>query len=96
MRRFKSPEQAQRFLEAFGPIYEHFAPKRHRLGAAAYRRELAASHGVIVTVRHHGELFVHELIEKPGSTPSVTERVLPVELVIRESCGATLQRTSPP
>lgn len=32
----------------------------------AYRRELAASHGVIVTVRHHGELFVHELIEKPG------------------------------
>jgi putative transposase len=41
MRRFKSPEQAQRFLAPFGPIYEHFAPKRHRLGAAAFRQELA-------------------------------------------------------
>jgi putative transposase len=44
MRRFKSPGHAQRFLESFGPIYEHFAPKRHLLGAAAFRQELARRH----------------------------------------------------
>jgi len=37
MRRFKSPVQAQRFLEPFGPIREHFCPGRHRLSAAQYR-----------------------------------------------------------
>jgi putative transposase len=42
MRRFKSPEQAQRFLEPFGPIYDHCCPQRHLLGAAAYRQELAS------------------------------------------------------
>ena len=41
MRRFKSPEQAQRFLEPFGPIREHFCPGRHRLSAACYREILA-------------------------------------------------------
>jgi putative transposase len=41
MGRFKSPEQAQRFLEPFGPIREPFCPRRERLGAAAYRRTLA-------------------------------------------------------
>ena len=42
MRRFKSPEQAQRFLEPFGPIYDHCCPRRHLLGAAAYRQALAS------------------------------------------------------
>ncbi|EFH85100.1 IS6 family transposase [Ktedonobacter racemifer] len=37
MRRFKSPGQAQRFLSAFGPILDHFRPKRHRLTARDYR-----------------------------------------------------------
>ncbi len=37
MRRFTSPEQAQRLLEPFGPIREHFCPGRHRLPAARYR-----------------------------------------------------------
>jgi UTP-glucose-1-phosphate uridylyltransferase len=32
----------------------------------AYRRELAASHGVIAAIGHHGELLMGELIEKPG------------------------------
>ena len=36
MRRFKSPGQAQRFLSAFGPILDHFRPKRHHLAAADY------------------------------------------------------------
>jgi putative transposase len=40
MRRFKSPLQAQRFLEPFGPIREHFSPGRHRLSAARYRAAL--------------------------------------------------------
>lgn len=42
MRRFKSPEQAQRFLEPFGPIREHFCPGRHRLSASEYRATLTA------------------------------------------------------
>jgi putative transposase len=42
MRRFKSPEQAQRFLERFGPIREHFCPGRHRLSASEYRATLTA------------------------------------------------------
>jgi len=37
MRRFKSPGHAQRFLAAYGPIMNHFRPRRHRLTAAAYR-----------------------------------------------------------
>lgn len=41
MRRFKSPGHVQRFLSAFGPIREHFCPRRHRLRAAEYRRERA-------------------------------------------------------
>ncbi len=39
MRRFKSPGHAQRFLSAFGPIREHFCPRRHRLTAGKYRQE---------------------------------------------------------
>ena len=42
MRRFKSPAQAQRFLEPFGPIREHFCPGRHRLAAHGHRAILAA------------------------------------------------------
>ena len=41
MQRFKSPGHAQRFLSAFGPIREHFCPRRHRLKAADYRGERA-------------------------------------------------------
>jgi len=38
MQRFKSPEQAQRFLEPFSTVCNHFRPRRHRLTATAYRR----------------------------------------------------------
>jgi putative transposase len=41
MQRFKSPGQAQRFLSAYGPIAQHFRPRRHRLSAPAYRQEIA-------------------------------------------------------
>jgi putative transposase len=41
MRRFKSPGHAQRFLSAFGPIRDHFCPRRHRLSAEVYRQERA-------------------------------------------------------
>jgi putative transposase len=37
MRRFKSAKQAQRFLSAFGPLSQHFQPRRHRLSAKEYR-----------------------------------------------------------
>ena len=38
MRRFKSPGHAQRFLSAYGPIAQHFRPRRHRLSAPEYRQ----------------------------------------------------------
>src|SRR5262249_34134249 len=31
LQRFKSPEHAQQFLAPFGPISDHFRPRRHRL-----------------------------------------------------------------
>jgi putative transposase len=37
MQRFKSPEQAQRFLETFSAVCNHFRPRRHRLSAEHYR-----------------------------------------------------------
>ena len=36
LQRFKSPEHAQQFLAPFGPISDHFRPRRHRLPAAQY------------------------------------------------------------
>jgi putative transposase len=36
----KSPGQAQRFLAAYGPIAQHFQPRRHRVAASSYRQEL--------------------------------------------------------
>jgi putative transposase len=40
MQRFKSPGQAQRFLSAYGPISQHFRPRRHLLPAPIYREEM--------------------------------------------------------
>ncbi|MFC7739171.1 DDE-type integrase/transposase/recombinase [Roseomonas sp. GCM10028921] len=41
MQRFKSPEQAQRFLSAHAMIYSHFRPRRHLMTADQFRRERA-------------------------------------------------------
>jgi len=41
MQRFKSPEQAQRFLSAHGMIYGHFRPRRHLMTAGEYRHARA-------------------------------------------------------
>jgi putative transposase len=41
MQRFKSAGHAQRFLSAFGPIFQHFRPRRHRLSASEYRVEMS-------------------------------------------------------
>jgi len=40
MQGFKSPGHAQRFLSAYGPLAQHFRPRRHRLSAAEYRQEM--------------------------------------------------------
>ena len=40
MQGFTSPGHAQRFLAAYGPIVQHFRPRRHLLPALAYRREM--------------------------------------------------------
>jgi putative transposase len=40
MQRFKFLGQAQRFLAAYGPISQHFRPRRHRFAASAYRQAL--------------------------------------------------------
>jgi putative transposase len=41
MQRFKSPGHAQRFLSAYGPIAQHFRPRRHCLSAPEYRQEMS-------------------------------------------------------
>jgi putative transposase len=41
MQRFKSSGHAQRFLSAYGPIAQHFRPRRHLLRAGEYRQEMA-------------------------------------------------------
>jgi putative transposase len=41
MQGFKSPGHAQRFLFAYGPIAQHFRPRRHRLPAPTYRQVMA-------------------------------------------------------
>jgi putative transposase len=38
MQRFKSADQAQRFVSVHAMIYGHFRPRRHLVAAAAYRR----------------------------------------------------------
>jgi putative transposase len=43
MQRFKSTNHAQTFLSNFGPIGNHFRPRRHRLSASQYRLTRAES-----------------------------------------------------
>ena len=52
MKRFKSPEHAQRFLEVQGIVAQHFRPKRHLLRAARYRRERERRFQVWQEVKH--------------------------------------------
>ena len=40
MQGFKSPGHAQRFLAAYGPIAQHFRPRRHRFSAPEYRQAM--------------------------------------------------------
>jgi putative transposase len=40
MQGFKSAGRAQRFLSAYGPIAQHFRPRRHLLSAPVYRQEM--------------------------------------------------------
>jgi putative transposase len=40
MQGFKSPGHAQRFLSAYGPIAQHFRPRRHLLSAPEYCYEM--------------------------------------------------------
>jgi putative transposase len=40
MQGFKSAGHAQRFLSAYGPIAHRFRPRRHRLSAAEYHKEM--------------------------------------------------------
>src|SRR2546425_3907433 len=40
MQGLKSAGHAQRFLSAYGPIANHFRPRRHLLSASAYRAEM--------------------------------------------------------
>jgi putative transposase len=40
MQGFKSAGHAQRFLAAYGPMAQHFRPRRHRFSAPQYRQEM--------------------------------------------------------
>jgi putative transposase len=42
LQRFTSPEHAQPFLSPFGPISDHFRPRRHLLPAPQYRQTMQA------------------------------------------------------
>jgi putative transposase len=46
MQRFKSPEQAQRFLSAHAMTYGHFRPRRHLMTADQYRRSRDEAFGL--------------------------------------------------
>ena len=46
MQRFKSVRQAQRFLSAHGPLYQHFRPSLHQMSAAEYRAARAQAFAV--------------------------------------------------
>ena len=45
MQGFKSPGHAQRFLSAYGPIAQHFRPRRHLVSASDYRHEMRKRFG---------------------------------------------------
>ena len=45
--RFKSPQQAQRFLSEHAMIYGHFRPRRHLMTAAQHRRARARAFRVL-------------------------------------------------
>jgi putative transposase len=38
---FTSPGHAQRLLAAYGPVAQHFRPRRHLLSASEYRQEMS-------------------------------------------------------
>ena len=40
MQGFRSPGHAQRFLAVYGPIAQHFRPRRHQFSAPEYRLEM--------------------------------------------------------
>jgi putative transposase len=42
LQRFTSPAHAQHFLAPFGPISDHFGPRRHRLPAQQYHQTMQA------------------------------------------------------
>jgi putative transposase len=46
MQGFKSTGHAQRFLAAYGPIAQHFRPRRHRYSAPEYRQVMRARYQV--------------------------------------------------
>jgi len=46
MQRFKSADQAQRFLSTHAMIYGHFRPRRHLMSAADYRRARSKAFGI--------------------------------------------------
>ena len=48
MQRFKSPEQAHRFLSSFGLIYDYFHPKKHKLPANQYRQQLSNRFAILM------------------------------------------------
>jgi len=88
MRRFKSPEQAQRFLEAFGSIYDHCCPRRHLLGAVAFRQELVRRHATWreiagIAVSQQGQIWSARAAEpacEPLHLPSRDNLTMPFSL----------------
>jgi hypothetical protein len=66
MQRFESPEQAQRFLQVFSAVCNHFRPRRHRLSGTRYRliMQSASRNGGRSQVRRRAERA------RPAAEPS--------------------------
>src|SRR5689334_13208905 len=78
MQRFKSAQQAQRFLSVHGSLYGHFRPRRHLMTAGGYRRARAKAFRVwrqetCVQIRPDVGAATHR---------SVTRRPVPVNVAI--------------
>jgi putative transposase len=66
MQRFKSPGHAQRFLSAYGPIAQHFRPRRTDCGGAFKNDHMGATGTTTANKARMGASIVSGMTEKSG------------------------------
>jgi hypothetical protein len=73
MQGFGSPGHAQRFLSGYGPIAQHFRPRRHLIHAPEYREEMGKDSTLSRTSGLFPPLYK---TDDPGSHPPCCSLVL--------------------